>query len=120
MITFEFNNGKARWTDGKDSGNWQSVKTDKQGQFIRKGTEKLYLPKEDVEMVSQPEPASGQIESTPPAEVSMDDHDAKVYWAYYETKTFWNKRFNLPDGASDYYVFRSKIGGYDRSFFAKK
>ena len=112
MMKFEYLSGKARWTDGKETGNWQSIKADKKGRFIRKGTEKLYLPKEDV-----PEQPVGQTEKEEP---DLEDFDKKVFHAYYESKTFWDSMFGLPPESTDYFFYRSKIEGYGRNFFIKK
>lgn len=102
-IIFNADKTKARWqTDGK-KGKMQSVKEDGDGKYITVEGSKHYINEYFVENKT----------------VELEDDELKIFHAYHETKTFWDKMFD-DVGQEDYYHYRSKCTGMPNSFFTKK
>lgn len=90
--------GKAKWTDGENSGNWQKIKTNEDGrEFITVKGQCHFLKEENV---------------------GLDDYNQKIFDAWWESKYFWDLMHNSEEG--DYYYFRQIATGQTKDFFIKR
>lgn len=107
-------NNKAKWVDGEENGRWQNIKSDDKGKFIRKGTDIIYIDGHVDEGLT---PSKDVLKEQQPT--GLDEHSLKIFHAYWESKPFWEKRFqDVADG--DYYYYRGLCAGMSRSYFNKK
>ncbi len=105
------NEGKAKWVDGDESGRWQEIKTNDKGSFIRKGVEIIYLEANTPPLIKpSKEPAPTK---------KADEHELKIFYAYWETKPTWDKIYGK-NASSDYYYYRGLCLGMPKSFFNKQ
>lgn len=102
-------NDKAKWVDGNECGRWQKIKNDDNGSFIRKGVEIIYIN-------SNAPKTSDSAKSKP---VDLDEHDLKIYHAYWKCKSYWDNLFPKM-GQGDYYYYRGLCVGMPKSFFNRK
>lgn len=104
---------KAKWVDGEKNGRWQNIKTDDKGAaFIRKGVDVIYI--NDISTISNEVSKCDEEVVTN----EKDDHELKIYYAYFNTKPVWDKMFDdISD--TDYYYYRGLCTGMSKSFFTK-
>ena len=95
---------KAKWFTDKEKGKLQKVKEDGDGQYITVKGEKHYI---------------NHLYETKKEKFELEENDLKVYHAYFESKTFWDKMFD-DVAEDDYYHYRSKCTGMPKSFFLQE
>lgn len=102
-MKIEFDNNKARWVEGEKKGRWQKIKSDSNGQFIRKGAEIVYI--------EAPKKEGGD-------DIVHEDDAMFFIDAYWKTKPFWDKRHG-ETAPRDYYFYRNNLAQYSKNFYLK-
>lgn len=95
-IIYNEDKTKAKWQDGDEKGNFQSIKEDEVGFYINVRSQPYYIEKKPAK---------------------LDEHDYKILYAWYNSKYFFDKEFGYNSESAEYYHYRNLCNGMPKKFF---